>query len=78
MDDFDTETATLETVYQSIDALRVQMACDFLRRGGIEAFIFDNESSRMLGSTSAVEARLMVHADQMAEARSQLQELGFT
>jgi hypothetical protein len=79
MVDFDSDgPARLETVFQSIDSVRVRMACDFLQQGGIEAFIFDDESSRMLGSTSAIEARLMVHADCVAEACSRLRELGFT
>ena len=52
MVDFDTDgPASLETVFQSIDPVRVRMACDLLQQGGIEAFIFDDESSRMLGST---------------------------
>jgi hypothetical protein len=79
MVDFDNnEPTSLETVFQSIDPVRVCMAFDLLQQGGIEAFIFDNESSRMLGSTSAIEARLMVHADCLEEARSRLRELGFT
>ena len=78
MADFDcSEPAALETVFQSIDPLRVRMACDLLQQGGIEAFIFDDESSRMLGSTSAIEARLMVHADCATEACARLRELGF-
>jgi hypothetical protein len=78
MADFDAdEPATLEIVFQSIDPVRVQMARDFLQQGGIEAFIFDDEASRMLGSTSAVEARLMVHADRVAEAHLRLKQLGF-
>lgn len=72
------EPAALETVFQSIDPVRIRMACDLLQQGGIEAFIFDDESSRMLGSTSAIEVRLMVHADSVEEARSRLRELGFT
>jgi hypothetical protein len=79
MDDFDgNQLAVLETVFQSLDPVQVRMAFDFLQQGGIEAFIFDDESSRMLGSTSAIEARLMVHADCADEARSRLRELGFT
>jgi Putative prokaryotic signal transducing protein len=79
MVDFDSnEPATLETIFQSTDAVRIRMACDLLQQGGIEAFVFDDESSRMLGSTPAIEARLMVHADCAAEARSRLRELGFT
>ena len=79
MVDFDSnEPTALETVFQSIDPVQVRMAQDLLQQGGIEAFIFDDESSRMLGSTSAIEARLMVHTDCAAEARSRLRELGFT
>jgi hypothetical protein len=72
------EPPALETVFQSIDPVRVRMAYDLLQQGGIEAFIFDDESSRMLGTTSAIEARLMVRADCIKEARSRLRELGFT
>ena len=79
MADFDNnEASALETVFQSIDPVAVRMACDLLQQGGIEAYVFDDESSRMLGSTSAIEARLMVHADCVEEARSRLRELGFT
>jgi hypothetical protein len=80
MTDFDNdgENVGLETVFQSIDPLRVKMARDLLDGGGIEAFIFDGEAARMLGSTVAVEARLMVHADCAEEARARLKELGFT
>ncbi len=79
MVDFDSKgPPALETVFQSIDPVQLRMAYDLLQQGGIEAFIFDDESSRMLGSTSAIEARLMVHADCVEEARSRLRELGFT
>jgi hypothetical protein len=79
MSDFDHDEPTgLEPVFTSIDPVRVRMACDFLQQGGIEAFIFDDEAARMLGSTSAVEARLMVPADHLAEARLRLKQLGFT
>jgi hypothetical protein len=79
MVDFDSnEPSALETVFQSIDPVPVRMACDLLQQGGIDAYVFDDESSRMLGSTSAIEARLMVHADCVEEARSRLRELGFT
>jgi hypothetical protein len=79
MVDFDNnEPAALATIFQSIDPVRVRMARDLLQQGGIEAFVFDDESSRMLGSTSAIEARLMVYTDCVEEARSRLRELGFT
>jgi hypothetical protein len=79
MVDFDgNDLANLETVFQSIDPVRTRMARDFLQQGGIEAFIFDDESSRMLGTTSAIESRVLVHSDSATEARSRLKELGFT
>jgi hypothetical protein len=78
MVDFNTnEPSALETIFQSIDVVRVRIACDLLRQGGIEAFVLDDASSRMLGGTSAIEARLMVHADCVEEACSRLRELGF-
>jgi Putative prokaryotic signal transducing protein len=53
------------------------MAHDLLDGSGIETFIFDDDSSRMLGSTGAVPSRLMVHSADADEARSRLKELGF-
>jgi Putative prokaryotic signal transducing protein len=70
-------TEELEQVFTSIDPVRVQMARDLLDAGGIEAFIFDGETSRMLGSTVAVASRLMVYADEAEEARERLRDLGF-
>jgi Putative prokaryotic signal transducing protein len=67
----------LEQVFASVDAQEVLMARDLLTEGGIECFVFDVDASRMLGSTAAVTARLMVYADDAAEARDQLRELGF-
>ena len=60
----------LTEVFISIDATQVQMAHDLLDGSGIETFIFDDDSSRMLGSTGAVAARLMVHTADADEARS--------
>jgi hypothetical protein len=67
----------LTEVFTSVDPMQVQMAHALLDGGGIESFIFDDESSRMLGSTAAVPTRLMVHAANADEARSRLKELGF-
>jgi Putative prokaryotic signal transducing protein len=67
----------LEQVLVSMDPVQIQMARDLLRAGGIESFVFDGASSRMLGSTAALPARLMVHADDGAEARARLKDLGF-
>ncbi|HUY17885.1 MAG TPA: DUF2007 domain-containing protein [Candidatus Binataceae bacterium] len=67
----------LDEIFASIDPMPVRMARDFLTEAGIEAFIFDGETSRMLGTTAAIPARLMVHADRAAEARQRLKELGF-
>jgi hypothetical protein len=46
MVDFDpNEPATLETVFRSIDPVRVRMSYDLLKQAGIDAFILDGESS---------------------------------
>ena len=74
----DQNTHRLEQVFTSVDPMQVRMARDLLDAGGIEAFIFDDGASRLLGSTVAVKARLMVHADCADEARECLKELGFT
>ena len=60
----------LTEVFTSVDPMQVQMAHDLLDGSGIETFIFDDDSSRMLGSTAAVPTRLMVHAADADEARS--------
>ena len=73
----DQNASELEQVFQSIDSMEVQMARDLLVGSGIEAFVFDDESARMLGSTVAIEARLMVHADDAEEARTRLKDLDF-
>jgi hypothetical protein len=67
----------LEEVLSSVDAMQVEMARDLLAGSGIDCFVFDAASSRMLGSTGAITARLMVHADAAAEARDRLKDLGF-
>jgi hypothetical protein len=54
------------------------MAHDYLNEAGIESFVFDAGSSRLLGMTSAVPTRLMVHRDAAKDARDRLNELGFT
>ncbi len=71
------EEPELQEVFASIDALQVQMARDQLDSSGIQTFVFDGESSRMLGTTAAVPTRLMVAAPDAAEALDRLKELGF-
>jgi putative signal transducing protein len=73
----DTIDPPLEQVFSSVDATEIRIARDFLDEGGIETFIFDGEMSRILGSTAAIPARLMVYANDAAEARERLKELGF-
>jgi len=68
----------LEEVFASIDSTQTLIARDLLSEAGIDCFVFDSDSSRILGSTAAVTSRLMVHADQAAEARDRLKELGFS
>ncbi len=67
----------LVEVLAAIDPMQVRMAHDLLESNGIESFIFDEESSRMLGTTAAVPARLMVHADASDDALRLLADLGF-
>jgi Putative prokaryotic signal transducing protein len=68
----------LEEVFRSIDAIEVKMARDLLTGAGIDCFVFDADMARMLGSTGAVVARLMVFAEAADDARERLKELGFS
>jgi Putative prokaryotic signal transducing protein len=67
----------LEEVFASIDPTQMQIARDLLTQAGIECFVFDTESSRMLGTTAAIPSRLMVHAHAARDALERLKELGF-
>jgi len=67
----------LQEVLACIDPFQAQMARDLLTEAGIEVFLFDSDSSRMLGSIGAVPTRIMVHADKAVEAREALKDLGF-
>ena len=67
----------LTEVFTSIDPTQVRMAHDLLDGSGLETFIFDDDSSRMLGTTGAVPSRLMVYTEDADEARARLTELGF-
>lgn len=77
MNDQEHDPAELVEVLASIDPIPVRMAHDMLASNGIESFIFDEESSRMLGTTAAVPARLMVHRDVYDDVMKLLDELGF-
>ena len=77
MSDQEQDPAELVEVLTSIDPMQVRMAHDMLASNGIESFIFDEDSSRMLGTTAAVPARLMVHADMHDEVLELLKELDF-
>jgi hypothetical protein len=72
------DSSELEEIFASIDPTTVRMAHDYLSEAGIESFVFDAASSRMLGTTAAVPTRLMVHRDSVKDARDRLNELGFT
>jgi putative signal transducing protein len=71
--------AELVTIYTNLDVMLLNMARDFLRDAGIEAFIFDAETSRILAfrGRAAVPPRLLVYAERAAEAREVLKELDF-
>jgi hypothetical protein len=77
MSDQELDPAELVEVLASIDPMQVRMAHDMLASNGIESFIFDEDSSRLLGTTAAVPARLMVHADVRDEVMELLKELDF-
>ena len=72
------DPSELEEIFASIDPTPVRMAHDYLNEAGIESFVFDAGSSRLLGMTAAVPTRLMVHRDAVKDARDRLNELGFT
>ncbi|HEY6420523.1 MAG TPA: DUF2007 domain-containing protein [Candidatus Binataceae bacterium] len=76
-DQGDLPSEPLEEVFSSLEPTEVNMARDFLETGGIETFIFDGAGSRMLGTTVAVMARLMVHEKDADEARLLLKDMGF-
>jgi hypothetical protein len=67
----------LTEILTVIDPTQVRIARDLLEGAGIECWVVDAESSRMLGTTAAVPVRLMVKPDDADEARSRLKELGF-
>jgi hypothetical protein len=71
------DSPSLVQVFQNVDPTQVRIARDLLEGGGIQTFIFDGETARMLGSTVAIEARLMVPAESAADALARLKELGF-
>jgi hypothetical protein len=72
------EDSGLALVFTNIDPVVVRMARDLLTAGGIETFIFDDQAAQILGTTVAIEARLMVPAAAAEEARERLKELGFS
>jgi len=71
------DPSELEEIFTSVDPTPVRMAHDYLKEAGIESFVFDAASSRLLGMTAAIPTRLMVHRDAAADARDRLKELGF-
>ena len=71
------DPSELEEIFTSIDPTPVRMAHDYLTEAGIESFVFDAASSRMLGTTAGVPVRLMVHRDAAADARERLKDLDF-
>ncbi len=59
------EQSSLVTVYSNDDIILVNIARDLLISAGIETYIFDAETPRMLAiqGRAAVPPRLMVYAD---------------
>lgn len=72
----ETDRPELVEVLSSIDPTPVQIARDLLAGAGIECFVFDSDSSRLLGTTPAVCTRLMVPRELADDARQRLKELG--
>ena len=72
------DPSELKEIFASIDPTPVRMAHDYLNEAGIESFVFDAGSSRLLGMTAAVPTRLMVHRDAAKNARDRLNDPGFT
>jgi hypothetical protein len=72
------DPSELEEIFASIDPTPVRMAHDYLTEAGIESYVFDAASSRMLGTTAGVPVRLMVHRDAASDALDRLKDLGFT
>jgi Putative prokaryotic signal transducing protein len=72
------DPSELEEIFTSIDPTPIQMAHDYLTDAGIESYVFDADSSRLLGTTAGVPVRLMVHRDAAKYARDRLNDLGFT
>jgi Putative prokaryotic signal transducing protein len=67
----------LAVVFTTIDPTQMRIARDMMESSGMEVFVFDRDSSRMLGTTPGVPIRMMVHRDDADEARKRLKELGF-
>jgi hypothetical protein len=78
MDDTQTpDESDPKEVFADVDPVRILIAHDLLKSAGIKAFVFDQESSRILGTTPAVPIRLMVLKEQAKQAFKALKELGF-
>lgn len=67
----------LTEILAVIDPTQARIARDLLEGSGIKCWLFDAESSRMLGTTAAVPVRLGVKPEDVEEARARLKELGF-
>ncbi len=73
----DREQSRLVTVFTNLDVALIHLARDLLSSAGIAAYIFDEDTPRILGfyGRAAVPPRLMVYADRAEEAREMLKEL---
>lgn len=58
------------------DAVRVSWLIALLRDAGIDCLVFDQHTSAVEGSISAIPRRLMVDPDDWSQARRVLRECG--
>src|ERR1035437_9162068 len=72
------DPSELEEIFASIDPTPVRMAHDYLNEAGIESFVFDAGSSRLLGTTAARPTPLRVHGNGGKAPRSRLDDLAST
>jgi Putative prokaryotic signal transducing protein len=71
------DPSELVEVFRALDPTLIQIAQDFLADADIECFVLHANASRLWGPIADMPARLLVFADDAAEASERLKELGF-